>query len=244
MVLKIKPVQKSRSLTSDLADNLRSQILEGGWRAGTKLPASKEIEAAAGVSRTVVREAVAVLKAEGLVESQQGVGVFVCERKRNKLFSIDEDEFSSLEDAIKILELRMAVEIEMGGMAAVNHSVAQMKEITKRLNAVNKKMKSGKDGQKEDFEFHMAIAKASGNDYFTRFIEFIGSGVIPARELIVKNDPTQKQQEFYDAICEEHCLIEDAIKSRDASRAKQALASHLGNSRERHSNIVKSLQNV
>lgn len=239
MELQIKQIQKSKSLTIDLADSLRAQILKENWDVGTKLPASKDIEKAAGVSRTVVREAVAVLKAEGLVESRQGVGVFVSERKKNKLFTIDDEEFSSFEDAIQILELRMAVEIEMAGMAAKNHSKEQMDGINKALQSVNKKMRNGQHGRKEDFDFHLSIAKASGNTYFTRFIEFIGSGVIPARELILNHRLSEEQQSFFDTICEEHNQIAKAIDNRDAEAAKEAMAAHLGSSKDRHVDIVK-----
>jgi DNA-binding FadR family transcriptional regulator len=242
MVLHLKQIQKSKSLTNDLADTLRTQILKGDWDAGTKLPASKDIEKAAGVSRTVVREAVAVLKAEGFLESRQGVGVFVCERKKNKLFSIDEEEFNSLEDAIQILELRMAVEIEMASMAAENHNITQMKGIEKALKNVNEKIRLGQNGRTEDFEFHLQIARASGNTYFTRFIEFIGSGVIPARELILNHSDGDDQHRFYDTICHEHNAICEAIKSRDRDAAKSAMALHLGNSKDRHLKILNGIR--
>lgn len=242
MALHIKQIQKSKSLTNDLADALRAQILRGDWEVGTKLPASKDIEKAAGVSRTVVREAVAVLKAEGLIESKQGVGVFVSVRKKNKLFTIDDEEFNSFEDAIQILELRMAVEIEMASMAAKHRTKQQMKAIKDALRAVNKKMKQGENGRTEDFEFHLNIARASGNNYFTRFIEFIGSGVIPARELILNHSQSNEQSTFFNNICEEHNAISDAIEARDEAAAKSAMALHLGNSRERHSNIVQNMR--
>ena len=242
MVLQIAQIQKSKSLTNDLADTLRAQIIKGDWDAGTKLPASKDIEKAAGVSRTVVREAVAILKAEGLIESRQGVGVFVAQRKNNKLFSIDQSEFDSFEDALQILELRMAVEIEMASMAANNRTQSQMDEISTALEKVNQKMHLLEDGRTEDFTFHLCIANASGNAYFTRFIEFIGSGVIPARELITNHSQTQEKQEFFTTICEEHERICEAIKNQDAKLAKQAMAIHLGNSKKRHNKIVEQMR--
>lgn len=238
--LNITPLHKSKSLTKELADSLRKQILDGNLQSGEKLPASKDIEEAAGVSRTVVRESVAILKAEGLLISRQGVGVFVTERKNNKQFSIDDDEFNCIDDAIKILALRMAVEIEMAGMAAQNRSAAQMDEISRCLSQVDKKLKAGLNGQKEDFDFHLAIAKASGNHYFTRFIEFIGSGVIPARELITKHDKEQQQATFFDTICQEHKAITEAIAKQDVKAARKAVSEHLGMSKERHTKIVKN----
>jgi DNA-binding FadR family transcriptional regulator len=211
-------------------------------KAGEKLPASKEIEQAAGVSRTVVRESVAILKAEGLLISRQGVGVFVTERKNNKLFSIEEAEFNSIDDAIKILELRMAVEIEMAGMAAIHHTQKQLAHINACLEAVNLKLAAGLNGQKEDFDFHLAIANASANHYFTRFIKFIGSGVIPAREIVIKHDKQQQPDTFFEMIRNEHKAIADAIAARDAQGARDAVSAHLGMSRERHIRIAENLK--
>ncbi len=242
--LNISPLQKSRSLTKELADSLRKQVLEGNLKAGEKLPASKEIEQAAGVSRTVVRESVAILKAEGLLISRQGVGVFVTERKNNKQFSIDEAEFNSIDDAIKILELRMAVEIEMAGMAAIHHTQEQLTHINACLDAVNVKLSAGLNGQKEDFDFHLAIANASANPYFTRFIKFIGSGVIPAREIIIKHDKQQQPNTFFEMIQKEHKAIADAIAARDPKAARKAVMAHLGMSRERHIRIAENLKHL
>jgi DNA-binding FadR family transcriptional regulator len=104
---------------------------------------------------------------------------------------------------------------------------------------MDEKLKAGLNGQKEDFDFHLAIAKASGNHYFTRFIEFIGSGVIPARELITKNDKEQQQASFFDTISQEHRQITLAIANKDIKAARKAVSLHLGQSKERHAKIVK-----
>ena len=58
---------------------------------GAQLPTEQELIAATGVSRTVVREAVAALRAEGLVITRQGVGAFVADNARRP-FRIDVDE--------------------------------------------------------------------------------------------------------------------------------------------------------
>ena len=141
----IGPLQGSRSLTNDLVESLRSMILEGNMPAGTKLPAAKDIEEQAGVSRSVVREAVAALKAEGLIISRQGVGMFVANKVQIQSFEIDFTEFSCIEDAVKILELRMAVELEMASMAAKNRTTKQMRTIWDCLEKFDKQVASGND---------------------------------------------------------------------------------------------------
>src|SRR5205823_8824448 len=73
----IRPLPAPRSLTGELVARLTEDITSGKIAPGSQLPTEQELIAATGVSRTVVREAVAALRAEGLVITRQGVGAFV-----------------------------------------------------------------------------------------------------------------------------------------------------------------------
>src|SRR5262245_66681395 len=71
---RLGPLPAPRSLTHALIERLTSEITSGKLPTGARLPTEQELIAATGVSRTVVREAVAALRAEGLVTTRQGVG--------------------------------------------------------------------------------------------------------------------------------------------------------------------------
>lgn len=235
-------LQNSRSLTTDLVDILRQQIIDGNLQPGDKLPTSKEIEEKAGVSRSVIREAVAALKAERLIISRQGIGVFVAEGANNRAFEIEADEFASVKDAIQILELRMAVEVEMVAMAAKNRTAKQMKNIWSCLKHFNKQIADGNDAVKEDLAFHLSIAESSGNPYFERFINYIGSGAIPSREIINSYDKSLTSTEFLEILKQEHHAIAEAIDEKDVDKAVFSIREHLGKSIARHIKIAKSLK--
>lgn len=235
-------LQNSRSLTNDLVVSLRQQILDGNLQPGHKLPTAKQIEEQAGVSRSVVREAIAALKAERLIVSRQGIGIFIAEGASSKPFEIEENEFASIEDAIQILELRMAVELEMSAMAAKNRTKKQMATIWETLESFNKQIASGNDAVKEDLAFHLSIAKASGNPYFARFIDYIGSGAIPSRDIINNYEVSLTDSEFLTLLQNEHHAIAEAIESQDMAKATLAIRTHLGNSRDRHLKIAKKLK--
>ncbi|WP_326549718.1 winged helix-turn-helix domain-containing protein [Micromonospora sp. NBC_01813] len=64
-----------------LADELRAKIESGEWPPGTKLPSRSELCREYGVSDTVVGKAMMILRATGLTETLEGVGVFVAESK-------------------------------------------------------------------------------------------------------------------------------------------------------------------
>src|SRR5258706_14681304 len=78
----------ARSLAHALVERLSAEIVSGRLRPGAQLPTEQELIATTGVSRTVVREAIAALRAEGMVVTRQGAGAFVAEGSRRP-FRID-----------------------------------------------------------------------------------------------------------------------------------------------------------
>src|SRR5262245_36664569 len=122
------PLAAPRSLTHALIERLTDQITAGELKPGAQLPTEQELIAATGVSRTVVREAVAALRAEGLVITRQGVGAFVAQTPRRP-FRIDGGELQSLRDVIEVMELRTGVEVEAAGLAAERASATQLRAI-------------------------------------------------------------------------------------------------------------------
>ncbi len=232
--LNITQVSKSKSLTIELMETLRNEIVSGKFKLGEKLPSSKYIEEKAGVSRTVVREAIAQLRAEGLVESRQGVGVFVSKTVPHKAFVIQASEFESVVEAIHILQLRMAVESETAALAALNRTDEQMQAIQQHLNTMKQSILEERDSANDDLNFHLAIANATGNPYFSRFMQYIGAGVIPGRTLITENMTKEEMSSFYAAIQEEHEQIARAIQNESPEMASAAMKAHLNASIRRH----------
>lgn len=233
--LQITQIKKNKNLTHALVESLREQIVSGAMKKGDKFPSSKTIEQQANVSRTVVREAVAQLRAEGLVESRQGVGVFVTNANLKKGgFEITSEEFKSLEDAIQILELRMAVEVEMAGMAAEFRTQQQMDKINDALAKMETNAQLGEDSLENDMLFHQVIAEASGNPYFLRFMEYIGSSMIPNRDIVTRDMSESEEKVFLDNIQDEHRQIANAIQTQSIELAKATAKNHLMNSIKRH----------
>ncbi|MFI7481804.1 FadR/GntR family transcriptional regulator [Kocuria sp. M1R5S2] len=66
----------SHNLTTALVEDLRARIVSGHIAPGERLPSGSTLIAEHGVSRTVVREAVARLQAEGLVHPRRGSGSY------------------------------------------------------------------------------------------------------------------------------------------------------------------------
>src|SRR3954467_10417491 len=111
-MMRIRPLATTRKLSSGLFDQLADEIKSGRLAPGARLPTEQELTRAARVSRTVVREAVAALRAEGLGSTREGVGPFVPSEPQRAPFRLDPDKLVSLEVTLNVMELRLGVEIE------------------------------------------------------------------------------------------------------------------------------------
>ena len=111
-------MSKTISLADALFSKLEARILSGEMPPGSRFPSQKEIAEVEQVSRTVVREAVARLEAQGFAVSRQGSGVYVPDNVRYRAFQVTREELSELSDVIKLLEMRLAIETEMAALAA------------------------------------------------------------------------------------------------------------------------------
>jgi DNA-binding FadR family transcriptional regulator len=240
--VKIRPLSAERKLSRGLADQLAEQIKSGRLAAGARLPTEEELSRAARVSRTVVREAVAALRADGLVVTRQGVGAFVSAAPQQAPFRIDADGMRSIADMLHVMELRLGVEIESAGLAAERATKPQLRAIAAALEAMDRAAAQGKDAIDQDLELHSAIAEATGNPQFPRFLQFIGRHLIPRR--IVSGMPQSMggQRAYLELLQAEHHAVVEAIRQRDPKAAREAMRRHLTRSVERYRKLAAEQQ--
>lgn len=231
-----RPLSAPRGLTQQLVTQITDDITSGRLVPGARLPTEKAMMSATGVSRTVVREAVACLRADGLVVVRQGVGAFVASHARRP-FRIEVEDLHSLQEALQIMELRTGVEIEAAGLAAERGQSAQFANIAVAYEMIEGAIVRGETAVDEDFAFHCSIADATGNSQFRRFLEYLGRFIIP-RQSIRKSLPRMEDQRSYlMRIQREHLEILDCIRGRAPARARAAMRRHLTNSRRRYQTL-------
>ena len=97
----------------------------------------------------MVREAVAALRADGLVVVRQGVGAFVAANVRRP-FRIDVDGLRSLRQALDVIELRMGIDVEAAGLAAERGTATQIRKIAHAYEAVDLAIERGETAIDED----------------------------------------------------------------------------------------------
>lgn len=238
--LTLGPLPPRRSRAREVARRLSAEIGGGRLPPGARLPTENEMMVQMGVSRTVVREAIAALRAEGLVTTRQGLGAFVATDVQRRPFRIDPDGLRSIGEVLNVMELRMAVEAEAAGFAAERASPAQLRAIDAALDAIDQAIARGDSAIDEDFAFHHAIADATGNPQFAGFLEYLGRFIIPRQSVRVDAQRGSDQRPYLATIQSEHRAIFAAISARDAAAAREAMRRHLVNGRDRYRRLASA----
>jgi DNA-binding FadR family transcriptional regulator len=200
--------------------------------------------AALGVSRTVVREAVAALRADGLITTRQGSGAYVAADVSRVPFRIDPEGLSSIEDVLEVMELRLAIEVEAAALAAQRIGPQRLAAIERVLAAIEAAMARGEAAINEDFAFHLAVAEASGNPRFAELLEFLGRHVIPRQSIRVAVSPPDEQRRYLARIQNEHRRIHDALRNGDPAEARRAMREHLTRSLKRYRRLAEQHMQV
>jgi DNA-binding FadR family transcriptional regulator len=233
--------RKPRNLAQQVVAQLTEHIREGELNPGDKLPTETEIMVEQGVSRSVVREAISRMQAAGLVETRHGIGTFVLPPPPPAM-GIDPATVTTVRDVIALLELRIGLETEAAGLAAARRSEAQLQQVRAALAALQQAARRGDDTVELDQRFHLAIAQASGNDYFRAILQHLGANIIPRARInsarLTHADPVA----YMEQVGREHEQIVEAIARGDAESARAAMRLHIGNSRERLRRAQEALE--
>jgi DNA-binding FadR family transcriptional regulator len=228
-----------QSLTSLLIEALTERIQSGIYAKGDQLPTEKDLIEEFNVSRTVVREAIANLKASGLVATRQGKGAFVLD-EGVRSFSIPDDKLALASDLLEALEVRIAIESEAAALAARRRTPEQLAAIQAACDAMDAALARGEETTSLDLAFHRAIAEATGNRHFVGLFNYLGEVLMTRARLSISGaqmtnrpfDP-EKLREFQARISSDHRMIVEAIAAGDSDGARAALRMHLGGSRDR-----------
>ncbi|NUP77244.1 MAG: FadR family transcriptional regulator [Nonomuraea sp.] len=214
------------SRTQRLVDTLTARIQEGVIRPGERLPTESSLIETHGVSRTVVREALARLKAAGLIETQHGRGSFVLARPSTAGFA--PAPATTWQDVLDLLDFRTGVEIEAAGLAAARRSEAALEGLREALDDFAAASANPAAAVDADFRFHLRIALATGNRYYGDLLSSLGPAMI-----VVPRERLDPEGPGFARIVAEHENIHAAIERRDAEAARAAVRVHLANSRAR-----------
>ncbi|MFN3525646.1 MAG: FadR/GntR family transcriptional regulator [Paracoccus sp. (in: a-proteobacteria)] len=222
-------ITRTEHLPARIAAQFARQIQQGALKPGDKLPTENAMSKSFGVSRTVIREAIAQLRNEGMIETRQGVGAFVIDRPTRHIrlddgAQMDGDGFRDL------FQLRVPLEIEAAGLAATYHRAEHLRQMDQALVRMSVTDDGANDGILADLDFHRTIAAATGNDYFVQFLGAVSDRIL---QTIVASRERIRLDEIVAIVNREHTELRDAIAARDPVRARAAMRAHMAGSAER-----------
>ena len=226
------PSQPSRATL--LVQALGTAIRDGSYKPGDRLPTEQHLALHYAVSRGVVREAVASLRAEGLVITRQGSGAFVADNASSPPFQIPAHALQPVRDVLDIMQLRLAVEVEAAGLAAQHRNGRALDRLGQALQCIDEAVRAGETAVEADFEFHLAIAAATENPYFERFMRFLGTVLIPRHTVRRGLEDADSRRAYLAQVQAEHHRIYQAIRNADPAAAREANRLHLEAGRNRY----------
>lgn len=219
------------NLASRVADDLLNRIRADDLAPGTRLPSEQAMAKHFGVSRTVLREAIALLKAEGLLETRKGSGAYVRDPGVMRARIGDRLTEESIQSLLNLLEVRRAMEAETAALAALRRSPGQLADIEYALRRLEEAVAAGEDGVEEDARFHQSIAAATGNPYWVRFSEMFAQPIRTAVKVTRANEA--RREDMSREVRAEHERIVEAIAAGDAELARAAASEHMVNAARR-----------
>ncbi|WP_188052240.1 FadR/GntR family transcriptional regulator [Aureimonas fodinaquatilis] len=231
MIDKNSIVQRSPSLVDQVETGLLAQILNGEHAPGSMLPSVQALSTSWGVSRTVLREALARLASSGHIISQQGKGVFVSHTLPPRPLEFTTPTEDS--DIIAMIELRLALEAESAGLAAKRRSSEDLLELEKTIELMETSLAGGNSelGLEADVQFHQLIFKAAGNQHFETLFNLLVDSVMKSIAVARANSALKQGQGSKSQ--EEHRAIFNAIQAQDTRAARAAARIHIQNTASR-----------
>ncbi|MDR5802028.1 FadR/GntR family transcriptional regulator [Caballeronia sp. LP006] len=223
--------RKSHGLADRIYSDILNSIMEGEFKEGDRLLTEHALAERFATSRPTVREALARLRADGIIVTRRGSGTTVGRRP-----DPDVRRFAPLEtlsDIRRCYEFRVVTEAGAAELAALKADDDDIRAIEAAWEQLERVVEAQEGiGAKDDFAFHLAVAKASKNQFFITVLSFIEEQIVFSMNLS-RNLSLVKTVERQRLVQREHLDVLDAIRARDSSRAGEAMKSHLENALNR-----------
>jgi DNA-binding FadR family transcriptional regulator len=215
-----------RRLHAHVVEAVVPMIVSGELAPGSLLPTEPEMSARFGVSRSVVREALRVLGAKGLIEVRHGSGTRVTTPDRwdpldPLILQTLRGRGVSAAVLHDLLEARTIVECEVAALAAERADRGEREALQAAIETMRRSLGDPPSFVEGDSAFHLTLLRAARNRVLERMTQ-------PMHELL------QYAQALTDAIpgvltraLADHEAIADAVMRRDPAGARNAMRAHL-----------------
>jgi GntR family transcriptional regulator, transcriptional repressor for pyruvate dehydrogenase complex len=211
-------------------DQVFSLIASGEFPENSRLPSEVELGKRLGASRPVVREALARLRDDGLVQSRQGSGSFVLRKPDSNVFRFV--EIGSVSDIQRCYDFRIGFEASAAALAATAWRQEEMEALESALEELDEALAAGELAVDADAHFHRSVALATRNSYYISIQSSLETNIRFGMNL-ARNLSLLKLAARSQIVQREHQLVLEAIRARDPDAAFRAMAAHISNARRR-----------
>lgn len=219
----------------DIVNRVKKDILLQHYRPGDALPKEETLAKEFGVGRSLVREALGVLKAQGYLEAKRGSsgGTFVCDLLQSNGFAtLFADLIAMRSMSIKHLcDVRILIEPEAARLAALEASPSQLRQLENFVYK-GKTAKKTQDRINFDVEFHNQVCELSGNPFFSLLMRNVMVFLHQFLEALDHNTIYLHDEEIHEKLYK-------IISSRDQQGAYENMYSHVVDMKQRFCTLEK-----
>jgi GntR family transcriptional regulator, transcriptional repressor for pyruvate dehydrogenase complex len=208
----------TKKVSESVTEQIEKLIEVGTFLPGEKLPSVRELCEMFGVGRSAVRDAITTLKGKGAVTVKQGEGTYICKFDSGKLFN-NHLLLPSSKDISQLFQVRKLLEPGIAEIAAKNRSEKDLKLMEGLLFG------NGANSWEADYNFHLAIAKAAGNEILVKLLEFISASM--KKTMIGFHQCIEEDRIVFEEITHQHSQIFRMIQNKESVQAKQMMEKHL-----------------
>lgn len=213
---------KHTKISEEIASQIKRLIVEGKLKPGDRLPPEREMIKQLGVSRPSLREALNSLVTMGFLEVRQAKRTYV----KSVTSRLIEDPLALLIKAdeqkiFDLIEVRKAIETWAAYHAAQKASREDIDQLDMVITKMKKALEEGRPWEKEDADFHLAIAKATHNTIHMHIMSGIYDLLRESMSKIFTDREKVKK------LMNHHQKIFNAIKNRSPEKARERTLEHL-----------------
>lgn len=216
------------STAEQVVAQIEHLLLEGVLSAGEKLPSERDLAERLGVSRPILREALAILEVRGLIIARHGGGTFVADLV-GEVFSRPLAELIARNagGSADYLAFRRLIEGEAAELAAQRATPADLDRLSAILSEMEEAERTGDDRRAldADIALHQAIGEAAHNVILMHTLNacyrLIAEGIMQSRDRILDRPGVRA------ALLGQHRAIIAAIAAGDAETAGRAARAHI-----------------
>ncbi|KAJ57022.1 hypothetical protein ACMU_00590 [Actibacterium mucosum KCTC 23349] len=207
-----------------IASEIMSQILGGELKPGDVLPTEAALAESFGVSRNVVREAIARLRSDGLIETKQGRGATVRPPSERETFRVDLSALEETTSLADLFELRGILEIEAAGLAAQRRTEEDLTRLQAAIDNMAGQQEFDEKRLEADAEFHRAMGTATKNAFLATIVDYLSSRL---KETTRATNRIYRDGDLIAVTIGEHEKILAAVKAQDAQAVREAMQGHI-----------------